>query len=621
VFFVISGFVIGRLLIAELDSTGALSFRSFYARRFRRILPALALMLVIVVLVSPVLAPIAAGGVTNATAAASALFSANAYLFVHDAGGYFATASTLNPLLHTWSLAVEEQFYLAIPAALFVIWRLTIRRTRLNPITTARILIAAITIASLALCIALSFTSGTLLSRTGLSFAYFAPVTRAWEFCAGLGLVLLPARWAADRAVTRTALGVAGYGGIIASALLLSDATTFPGYVAILPVAATALAIHSAAPTPRLARPMIWLGDNSYGWYLWHWPLIVFAAAYWPRAGAFPLVAAAAISLVPAVLSRQLLEQRLIPRITRVHVRRSTALVTIASITLPFLAIAISKPITTRVHTTAGVEQIDTMAASKQVHEENGCAKKVPLGARTPAACIVNPEGATTIALIGDSNSSQYDIALDAVAQASDARLEKATADGCPMITSADPPGGPDGACAAYLAQTLAELQAHPRDIVIISTSTSEWLWWTRQRGVPTIEDYTDRFSSVLEAIAETGRRTILISELPKPRWTLPSWDPADCSALAAADDFDRCMYPVHRPESTPMFAKALSIETAATATAGAERWDLTEEICPGAMCTAYVDRSPVWSDNDHITLETANRLIPELLELLRSRP
>ena len=621
VFFVISGFVIGRLLIDELTSTGGLSFRSFYARRFRRILPALALMLMIVVLVSPMLAPIAAGGVTNATAAASALFSANVYLFLHNAGGYFSTAATLNPLLHTWSLAVEEQFYLAVPAALFAIWRLTIRRTRLSPITTARILIATITIVSLALCIASSFMPGTFHSRTGLSFAYFAPITRAWEFCAGLGLVLLPARWAASRTLTRSALGIAGYGGIIASALLLSDATTFPGYIAILPVAATALAIHAAAPIPRLARPMIWLGDNSYGWYLWHWPLIVFAAAYWPQAGRSILVLAAAISIVPAVLSRQLLEQRLIMRMTRDHMRRSTALITIASLALPFLAITLSKPITSRVHSTSGVKQIDTMTASQQALQANECGMQVPLGVRTPAACVSNPTGATTIAFIGDSNSTQYDVALNAVAQGADARLERATASGCPMIPSPNPPEGPDGACAKYLAETLAELQAHPRDIVIISTSTSEWLEYSRYRGVPTIGDYTDRFSSVLQTIADTGSRTILIGELPKPRWANPGWGPAKCSALAANHDFDRCLYQSHPPESTPLSATVLSIETAATRATGVERWDLTEEICPGDICTPFVDGISVWSDNDHITLEAANRLAPALLERLRSGP
>ena len=121
VFFVISGYVIGRLIIDELLTTDRLSFRAFYTRRFRRILPALALMLVVVVLVSPFLAPIGAGGQTNATAAASALFSANFYLFASEVGGYFAITSTFNPLLHTWSLAVEEQFYLLIPAMLAVV--------------------------------------------------------------------------------------------------------------------------------------------------------------------------------------------------------------------------------------------------------------------------------------------------------------------------------------------------------------------------------------------------------------------------------------------------------------------------------------------------------------------
>ena len=621
VFFVISGFVIGRLLIAELLTTDQLSFRSFYARRFRRILPALALMLVVVVLAAPLLAPIAAGSVTNATAAASALFSANFYLYAHNTGGYFATASTLNPLLHTWSLAVEEQFYLAIPALLFATWRLTTRRTRRDPITTARILVAFITAASLALCIALSASTTRVLSRTGLDLAYFSPFTRAWEFCVGLGLVLLPLRSSVTRTTSRVGLAVLGYGGIILSALLFTDTTTFPGYLAILPVTATALAIHATLDTGTLARPLTWLGDNSYGWYLWHWPLIVFAAAYWPRSGNTPLILAATLALLPAIASRRLLEQRLIPTITRTRPLRTTALLTITCIALPFLAITLSRPITSRIASTDGMQSIHAMTASLTAHEADPCSRKVPLGPSMPAACVVNPGGSRTIALIGDSNAAQYDPVLREVAVALDARIELAAANGCPLIPMDSPPDGPGGACARYLRTTLAELEAHPRDIVIVSTSTSAWLAWTGSNDITSVDGYTDRFHTVLETITSTGSRTILIGELPKPRWSVPRWQPTNCSALASITDFDKCLFPPHQPESTTRFAPSLEVETAASGDGAAERWSFIDQICPDDRCAAYIGTTPIWSDGDHITVEASNRLVDEFHRLLDRTP
>ena len=628
VFFVISGFVIGRLLIAELLTTDQLSFRSFYARRFRRILPALALMLVVVVLAAPLLAPIAAGSVTNATAAASALFSANFYLYAHNTGGYFATASTLNPLLHTWSLAVEEQFYLAIPALLFATWRLTTRRTRRDPITTARILVAFITAASLALCIALSASTTRVLSRTGLDLAYFSPFTRAWEFCVGLGLVLLPLRSSVTRTTSRVGLAVLGYGGIILSALLFTDTTTFPGYLAILPVTATALAIHATLDTGTLARPLTWLGDNSYGWYLWHWPLIVFAAAYWPRSGNTPLILAATLALLPAIASRRLLEQRLIPTITRTRPLRTTALLTITCIALPFLAITLSRPITSRIAST-DVAIVERAGAAKPALNSDRCAHGKPPGPDMDPACVVNPDGARTIVLIGDSNATQYHEALADLAVALDARIEIATANGCPPVRSPDGASHRSQTCLDYTPRTLAELQAHPRDIVLVSMATSAWTSVLRAAALQDRTESADLDSSDLAAplattlstIAATGSRTILIGELPKPRWHAGDWEPTTCSALAAIIDLARCSFPEYPPGVGGFADRSLKIETTAAETTGTERATFADAICPAGRCTQFIDGAAVWVDGGHLTREGAARVQARLLQLLSAGP
>lgn len=129
VFFVISGFVIARALWTELRSTGRIDLRHFYARRIKRLLPALALLLVAVAAMGALASPIGAQRESALTGIAASLFAANAYLY-HLPAGYFDVNTGLVPLLHTWTLAVEEQFYLVFPGLLLASWHLTGRWRR-----------------------------------------------------------------------------------------------------------------------------------------------------------------------------------------------------------------------------------------------------------------------------------------------------------------------------------------------------------------------------------------------------------------------------------------------------------------------------------------------------------
>src|SRR5690606_5645755 len=127
VFFVISGFVIGRRLDAERARTGSVRLRSFYARRVRRLLPAMAVVLIVTaVLTSLVLSPFGPQQLAFGTAASAAVFGANVHLYRHT--GYFDTSAETNPFLHTWSLSVEEQLYLVLPALVVLVWRAGARR-------------------------------------------------------------------------------------------------------------------------------------------------------------------------------------------------------------------------------------------------------------------------------------------------------------------------------------------------------------------------------------------------------------------------------------------------------------------------------------------------------------
>ena len=182
VFFAISGFVITRMLVGELAETGELRLARFYARRVRRLLPALAVLLVAVALVGTLASPIASQRVGGLTGVWASIFAANAYLY-NLGTGYFDLNASLDPLLHTWTLAVEEQFYLVFPALLLLGWRL---RGRVG----ATLLVALASGCSFYLALRFSQAYGLAGIAHPQRFAFYGSPTRAWEFGAGSLLAL-----------------------------------------------------------------------------------------------------------------------------------------------------------------------------------------------------------------------------------------------------------------------------------------------------------------------------------------------------------------------------------------------------------------------------------------------
>ncbi len=262
VFFVISGFLIGGLITQELDA-GTFRFASFYARRVRRIFPALVVVVAFVLIVGwNSMFPQEFRQLGRHTAAA-ALFVSNFVLL--DEVGYFDMEAHTKPLLHFWSLAIEEQFYLVWP--LFA-WAM--RKRRLLFVTSIAVLALA------------SFTLSV--TSTESSVAFYSPLTRVWELAIGVLVAHLPrevvARWLGQPLV-RESIGASGIAAI-ALAVLITDAQSFPGWWPLLPVVGAALVIASG---PRnlatryllSARPMVWIGKISYPLYLWHWPLFAYA--------------------------------------------------------------------------------------------------------------------------------------------------------------------------------------------------------------------------------------------------------------------------------------------------------------------------------------------------------
>jgi peptidoglycan/LPS O-acetylase OafA/YrhL len=429
VFFAISGFVITSVLLEEMTSIGRIDLRRFYVRRVKRLGPALAVMVTTIAVLGTVASPVTTQRVGAMTGLFASLFSANAYLITVPTG-YFDPAATLNPFLHLWTLAVEEQFYLVFPALLLVGWWLG-RRVSLGGRRTA--------VAAVSLTTALSFLLALHYARSGDAtdqrLAFYGSPTRAWEFGAGaLVALLLPWMERLRRPVAHV-VGVLGLTAIGAAAFSIRDPAGFPVIATLLPVCGTCALLAAGTVlgergVSRLLgmRPALWVGDLSFSWYLWHWPLIVFAGVLWPGAGwATPTLAA--LSLLPAWLSYRYVENpiRLSPRIAG-----RTALALAATCAAVPLAACLGFMAASNLLATTAPMQAYERSQVTHLDERAGCSS-IPLGSQPEPRCTWGTSQRLVV-LTGDSNASQFSEPVVRAATRAGFRVRIATTGDCPFI-------------------------------------------------------------------------------------------------------------------------------------------------------------------------------------------
>ncbi len=266
IFFVISGYLISGIVMQQLQSE-RFSIRTFYAHRIRRIFPALILVLLSTFALGWMFAMPKDLQLIGKHMATGAGFAQNFALLQES--GYFDVASETKPLLHLWSLAIEEQFYLIYPPILWVLWRL---RARLS--------------ISLTILALVSFASSLVWIRHAPTEAFFLPYPRMWELLAG-GIL---AAWSLEHKATTVTQGSAwradgmaavGLTGIVIGLMTITKGTDFPGWLALVPVVSAVLLLHAGPQAwvnrTVLSHPVaVWIGRISYPLYLWHWPLLAF---------------------------------------------------------------------------------------------------------------------------------------------------------------------------------------------------------------------------------------------------------------------------------------------------------------------------------------------------------
>ncbi len=586
VFFALSGYLITGLLVDEIRRDGRIDFVNFYSRRARRLLPAAALTTTVTIVVAwLLLAPLEQRTFTG-TAAAGTLYATNVW-FAHNATDYLSAPPDSNPFLHYWSLAVEEQFYLVWPLVVIAAWRW--RRPAL--------LVAAIVVASFALACGLMSTASP--------WAFFGPHARAWEF----GLGALASLVAVEpRPSIRGLLAWTGFAAVLVAVFAYNPTTPFPGMAAVLPVGGTVLilAMKDAHLTRQLSRIQT-LGKVSYGWYLWHWPAIVFATTLVPGLSPLGRLAAAALALLLAAIARALVED---------PIRFSPAIASRPQLTLALAAaLTIASLVGVRAWRHAVVldaaepDQIRFLAA-RDDHPAiyaNGC--HVDIARSRPTTCSFGDPGAsTTVALFGDSHAAQWFPALDVIAKAKRWRLVLATKSGCPAADLAVYP-----ACDAWRRQVLARLRELRPDLIILANADAylreaavagrfQPATFVIRSGPSAIgrDDWSAGMRRTLAALSPI--RIAILTDVPQPGFDVPM-----CLARSSWHPWLR---------SACEFAPASAVGPD-LARPGIRVVSMSDVICPDAACETTPRAIVDYRDDNHLTARFSATLAPALMARL----
>jgi peptidoglycan/LPS O-acetylase OafA/YrhL len=580
VFFVISGFLISSILLRELDA-GQFSFGSFYARRIKRIFPALVLVCTATLVFGWVaLFPDEYAQLGKHTVGGAA-FSAN--LFYWAQVGYFDTAAETKPLLHLWSLGIEEQFYILWPAVLLLAWK---RRANLLAVT-----------AGLALASFLVNVGGI---AHHASATFYSPASRAWELLLGAGLACLQqrsARAALPLPLPRLSQGLCASLGAALLALSLafiSRDRPFPGMVALAPVLGAALLIGAGPRTwfnrHVLANPvMVWVGLVSYPLYLWHWPLLSFAQiveSHQPapgiRAGA--LVAALAL----AWLTRELVERPLRRGPQRWKVAGLAISMTLVAAAGAWIYLGDGLPSRKAVQ--------DNLANQKalQIVEDKdnaaACKRRYGFDSVYQYCLLAHVDKDPTVALIGDSHAYHVVAGLT--------RYYDSLGGNLLMLGTRHPywglPAGDDPYQQATQPMLQQVLDTPSIKTVVISTHI-------RLGHEPGALPYVSAMRETFRRFVAAGKEVIFMDDVP----ILP-FDPRSCikrAGVASSATTSPCAVARAKWDADTADYRALLREMAAEFPQ--VRWfESWRALCDDRTCRAMIDGRLMYRDNNHLSYD-----------------
>jgi peptidoglycan/LPS O-acetylase OafA/YrhL len=595
IFFVISGYLITGIIQSELQ-TGTFSFARFYERRVRRLLPALYAMVALTAIPSFHYLLTSERAEFFRSVAAVVTFTSNFFFWFQT--GYFDHAAVEKPLLHTWSLAVEEQFYLALPLMLWGLARVARGRHIALPV-----LLGALTLASFALSI-------WLMNSDRSANAFFMSPPRAWEFLIG-GVVATPGLPVLRHALAQQiARGVALV--LIAIPIFsLRQGPGFPGFNALAPCVGAAMFIwsgigvlsrkRSAASPLHVAR---FFGQISYSLYLWHWPLFTFArfSSNSLVLDATDKVALFALTVAISYLSWRFIEQpfrskALTP--TRRAAFQAAGLASVVLLAASALGVVLSR---TPSDADRAALQLESYNAYdyQPLYRFGDCF--APASGVFGDSCVAPAAGKTNWLLWGDSLAAHYFYGLARTTNPQAVNILQATQAACMPTLNAAAQG--NASCRGFAAQMEAFFRNRKPDVVIMS---ADWLEYAR---LPRFDGMIADLRQTISKLNERGIAVVLLGPAVQFRARLPSMlMRAHLRSIEARpDDFVL-------PE---IFTLDRMMKAALPAQAKFSYISVVDAVCPSRQCPLTVDGGiPLSWDHAHLTAEGSSYVMGRVVPML----
>jgi peptidoglycan/LPS O-acetylase OafA/YrhL len=609
VFFVLSGYLITSLLVREAAQTGRLDLLRFYARRARRLLPAAALVLLTTLVIGRLVSSPLEMKRLGATALATSVYASNIY-FIRQATNYLAAENQANPLLHTWSLGVEEQFYLFWPLLVLAGLALT-RRARADRRLWQ--LLGAVALAS--------FAASFYFTRTVEPWAFFGSPLRAWEFAAGGLAATLPIT-RGKHGMLEHGLAWGGLGLIVLGGVLFGSSTPFPGAAALLPVTGTALVLAACAPAPELGvgrllgHPLLQaVGRLSYSWYLWHWPVLVYAdelglARTLPARLAWSTLALCLAALTFRTLEDPIRHHRaLLPRPGLTLVLAGCLTVVVAGCSVWFRSEAIGS--------LQSPEQVAYLRASETESAPAGCQLGY-LETESPLCEFGDTSAATLVVLLGDSHATEWLPAIDGAGRKRGWRVRLVSKADCPAVSVEIFSGvlqRPYSECARWRETMLARIAAWHPAMVLLSHSTG-YVDGNVVAHPVSLAGWREGLRLTFAALTGTGARVAVLRDSPKPRFRVP-----ECLSRAAFAPLRRaggCS--IERSTAVDTLEFAVELQAAAEADPPVTVLDFTDAFCGPVTCSPVIGGTVVYKDANHITAAFSATLAGTLASRLDPR-
>ena len=578
IFYVISGYLITGLLLRELQKTQTISFSAFYLRRIKRLLPTSFFVLITTGLAAWLLYPATMRHELGRDIAAAGIYISN-YLFALWQMDYQNLDAIPPVVIHYWSLAVEEQFYLFWPFLIFILFKRGGRTTVLRGV---------------AIITALSFLWSYSQTRTSPIWAFYSLPTRAWELGIGALLLFIPELQAVKR--SGKSLALAALLAIFFGSSYFKDSTPFPGTAALIPVLATALAIATIGHWPRILteashlRFVQWLGEISYPLYLWHWPLLVIPAVYFGRGlhiyeRAICIIATLLLAHLTHRFIEEPLRHRQLPR--KAIVRIST----LATITSLLLGTAIYLTHTDQIQVGGGKSYSLSKILEKPKVYNDGC--HVNNGETKSADCTYGVRGAKTkIVLFGDSHAAQWFPALEKLAFAHGFELISLTKSACPgpAVVKVNTGNYKNADCSAWRSNSYRRIASiHPEAVIVSGMEhfeipagySSRSSWWREGEA------------ATLAQLQGSAQHLIYLTDTPKPLRDIPS--------CVAAGVLKKCN--LTKPSDPYTISGFTNINPTA--------W-----LCT-ATCPAIIGNQVVYRDASHLSVGMSQQLSAKLYRAL----